>query len=87
MAARVAAGGRPPGLAVVLVGHDPASEIYVRNKRSACDFCGIVSKAFQLDSDISQQALLDLIDELNADAQIDGVLVQTLCRRTSIPRR
>ncbi len=77
VAARVAAGGRPPGLAVVLVGHDPASEIYVRNKRTACDFCGIVSKAFHLDSDISQQALLDLIDQLNADAQIDGVLVQT----------
>ena len=73
----VASGRRAPGLAVVLVGNDPASEIYVRNKRTACDFCGIVSKAFQLPSETSQQELLSLIDELNADPAMDGILVQT----------
>lgn len=75
--ARIAAGRRAPGLAVVLVGNDPASEIYVRNKRSACDFCGIVSKAYHLSADTSQEELLDLIDQLNADPTMDGILVQT----------
>lgn len=77
VADRVAAGRRVPGLAVVLVGNDPASEIYVRNKRTACDFCGILSKAFHLPADTTQKALLDLIDELNADPTMDGILVQT----------
>jgi methylenetetrahydrofolate dehydrogenase (NADP+)/methenyltetrahydrofolate cyclohydrolase len=74
---RVSEGLRSPGLAVVLIGNDPASEVYVRNKRMACDFCGIRSKAFRLADDTPQERLLALIDDLNADAEIDGILVQT----------
>jgi len=73
---RLADGRRQPGLAVVLVGDDPASEIYVRNKRNACVETGVLSHAYDLPSDTSQQQLLDLIDELNADGGIDGILVQ-----------
>jgi methylenetetrahydrofolate dehydrogenase (NADP+)/methenyltetrahydrofolate cyclohydrolase len=67
---------RPPGLAVVLVGADPASQIYVRNKRQACEQVGFVSKAYDLPSDTPEAKLLGLIDELNADPAIDGILVQ-----------
>jgi len=73
---RLADGTRQPGLAVVLVGNDPASEIYVRNKRNACAEAGVLSHSYDLPSDTSQQQLLGLIDELNADTGIDGILVQ-----------
>lgn len=73
---QTAQGMRPPGLAVVLVGQDPASEIYVRNKRKACDDIGIVSKAHDLPATISAQELLAILDQLNADDSIDGILVQ-----------
>ena len=73
---KVAARKRAPGLAVVLVGHDPASEIYVRNKHQACEDAGLVSRAFNLPADTSEATLLALIDELNADKTIDGILVQ-----------
>ena len=73
---RLAAGKRAPGLAVVLVGSDPASEIYVRNKRRACEESGMWSRSWDLPEDTSQQQLLALIDELNQDAEIDGILVQ-----------
>lgn len=69
-------GQRIPGLAVVLVGRDPASEIYVRNKRRACDEAGVISRSFDLPAETSEQALLALIDELNNDGSIDGILVQ-----------
>ncbi|RMF99147.1 MAG: bifunctional methylenetetrahydrofolate dehydrogenase/methenyltetrahydrofolate cyclohydrolase FolD [Gammaproteobacteria bacterium] len=74
--ARVASGQRPPGLATVLVGEDPASRIYVRNKRRACDEAGIRSRSFDLPETTGEAELLALIDELNADATIDGILVQ-----------
>lgn len=74
--ARVEAGLRAPGLAVVLVGEDPASQVYVGSKRRACEEVGFVSKSFDLPASTSEKALLDLIDELNNDAQIDGILVQ-----------
>ncbi|NNJ93273.1 MAG: bifunctional methylenetetrahydrofolate dehydrogenase/methenyltetrahydrofolate cyclohydrolase FolD [Halobacteria archaeon] len=74
--ARRAHGQRTPGLAVVLVGQDPASEIYVRNKRTACEHAGILSRAYDLPDDTSEAALLELIDRLNADREIDGILVQ-----------
>lgn len=74
--ARRARGLRTPGLAVVLVGSDPASEVYVRNKRKGCDEAGIHSFAYDLPADTSQVDLLALIDRLNADPQIDGILVQ-----------
>jgi len=67
---------RAPGLAVVLVGADPASQIYVRNKRQACEQVGFVSKAYDLPSDTPEPKLLGLIDDLNADPSIDGILVQ-----------
>jgi methylenetetrahydrofolate dehydrogenase (NADP+) / methenyltetrahydrofolate cyclohydrolase len=73
---RRADGLRAPGLAVVLVGNDPASEVYVRNKRLACAEVGIESHAFDLPANTSQQALLKLIEDLNADTRIDGILVQ-----------
>ena len=72
----VAAGGRRPGLAVVLVGDDPASSIYVRAKRRDCERSGILARDFDLDADTSEEALLDLIDDLNEDPDIDGILVQ-----------
>ena len=74
--ARVAARRRAPGLAVVLVGQDPASEIYVRNKRQACEEAGFLSRAFDLSATTPEDKLLALIDELNGDAAIDGILVQ-----------
>jgi methylenetetrahydrofolate dehydrogenase (NADP+)/methenyltetrahydrofolate cyclohydrolase len=73
---RVAAGRRRPGLAVVMVGDDPASAIYVRNKRKACEDAGIRSVAHDLPADTTQDALDALIAELNADPVIDGILVQ-----------
>jgi methylenetetrahydrofolate dehydrogenase (NADP+)/methenyltetrahydrofolate cyclohydrolase len=74
--AHVSGGGRPPGLAVVLVGDDPASAVYVRAKRKDCERAGIIARDFDLDANTSQQELLDLIDRLNADPDIDGILVQ-----------
>lgn len=73
---RLAQGLRAPGLAVVLVGENPASQVYVRHKRNACAEVGIISKAFDLPADTSQEALLELLDQLNADNEIDGILVQ-----------
>ena len=75
--ARVAAGKRAPALAVILVGADPASAIYVRNKRRACERVGIRSVAHELPATTTEAQLLDLIDRLNADAGIDGILVQS----------
>jgi methylenetetrahydrofolate dehydrogenase (NADP+)/methenyltetrahydrofolate cyclohydrolase len=76
IAARMAAGGSRPGLAVVKVGDDPASQVYVRGKRRACEEVGIVSLAHDLPATTSQADLLRLIDALNADARVDGILVQ-----------
>ena len=73
----VANGLRPPALAVVLVGNDPASSIYVRNKRLACEKVGISSIAYDLPASTSQQDLFNLIDSLNQDTAIDGILVQS----------
>jgi len=72
----IADGGRQPSLAVVLVGQDPASAVYVRNKRKACARAGIRSRDYDLPADVSVEALLELIDELNANDQVDGILVQ-----------
>lgn len=76
VAARLRENRRAPGLAVVLVGSDPASKIYVRNKRLACKEAGFISHAFDMPADTSQAALLELVDKLNADPAIDGILVQ-----------
>jgi len=68
--------GRAPGLAVILVGDDPASQVYVRNKTSGCKNMGVVSFSHPLPADTTQQHLLGLISELNADPKVDGILVQ-----------
>jgi methylenetetrahydrofolate dehydrogenase (NADP+)/methenyltetrahydrofolate cyclohydrolase len=76
IAVRLAAGGRRPGLAVVKIGDDPASQVYVRGKRRACEEVGIASFAHDLPAATSQDELLRLIDNLNADEHVDGILVQ-----------
>ncbi len=68
--------GKVPGLAVVLVGEDPASQTYVRNKGRAADKCGMFSRQENRPADISQEELDALVDELNADPDIHGILVQ-----------
>jgi methylenetetrahydrofolate dehydrogenase (NADP+)/methenyltetrahydrofolate cyclohydrolase len=65
-----------PGLAVIMVGSNPASQVYVRNKRQACEKAGIVSFSHDLPDTITQAQLLSLIDQLNADKRVDGILVQ-----------
>jgi len=76
VAARVARGKAPPGLAVILVGDNPASALYVRNKRRSCEIAGVLDMAHDLPGDTSQAELLALIDRLNADPTVDGILVQ-----------
>jgi len=73
---RVDAGKRAPGLAVIMVGNDPASEVYVRNKRKGCEEAGIKSFGYDLPVDTTQERLLTVIDELNANPVVDGILVQ-----------
>ena len=72
----LADGGRRPGLAVVLVGENPASRVYVRNKRDACAKVGFHSELHELPADTSQEELLELVDSLNTRDEIDGILVQ-----------
>jgi methylenetetrahydrofolate dehydrogenase (NADP+)/methenyltetrahydrofolate cyclohydrolase len=73
---RLASGKRPPGLAVLKVGHEAASEVYVRNKREACAEAGFISFDYDLPLDTSQEKLLSHIDQLNTDPDVDGILVQ-----------
>ncbi len=68
--------GLVPGLAVVIVGTDPASQVYVRNKRRACEEVGFYSEAYELPEETTQAELETLVDKLNADEKIDGILVQ-----------
>jgi methylenetetrahydrofolate dehydrogenase (NADP+) / methenyltetrahydrofolate cyclohydrolase len=72
----VAAGGRKPGLAAVLVGDNAASEVYVRNKRKACEDAGMASWLHRLPAAATQQQLLDLVNRLNSDPAVSGILVQ-----------
>ncbi len=76
IAQRIARGARAPALATVLVGIDPASQIYVRNKRRTCEELGILSLPVHFEADTHQDVLLAEIDRLNADDGIDGILVQ-----------
>ncbi len=73
---RINAGKRAPGLAVILVGDNPASQIYVGSKRRACEEVGFISRSYDLPDTTSEADLLNLIDQLNADNTIDGILVQ-----------
>ncbi len=74
--ARLAAGLRAPGLAVVLVGEDAASQVYVGSKRRACEEVGFASRSYDLPATTQQDELLALIDRLNGDGEVDGILVQ-----------
>ena len=67
---------RAPCLAVILVGEDPASQVYVRNKHKACEACGITSLQYALPADTAEEELLSLIGRLNADPGVDGILCQ-----------
>ncbi|URL56922.1 bifunctional methylenetetrahydrofolate dehydrogenase/methenyltetrahydrofolate cyclohydrolase FolD [Luteibacter flocculans] len=77
VAKRVGEGKRPPGLAVVLVGEDPASAVYVKNKRRACQQVGFESFGYDLPASTTQDELFALIDRLNADPAVHGILVQS----------
>ena len=68
--------GIVPGLAVVIVGEDPASRVYVRNKKKACEEAGFYSRVIELPEDTAQDALLDCLEEIKADPKIHGILVQ-----------
>ena len=68
--------GYAPGLAVIIVGEDPASQVYVRNKKRACDEVGFYSESYELPAETTQDELLSLIDRLNADENIHGILCQ-----------
>lgn len=76
VARHVIAGGRRPGLAAVLVGDNPASEVYVRNKRKACEDAGMESWLHRLPAAATQQGLLDVVGRLNTDPAVSGILVQ-----------
>lgn len=71
-----ASGRREPGLVVIMVGEDPASQIYVRNKKKACEEIGIRSRVHQLPAGVSEEGLISIIDGYNHDPSIDGILVQ-----------
>jgi len=73
---RIDAGLRPPGLAVIMIGNDPASAVYVQKKRQACESVGFSSIAHDLPGDTEEKFLLELISTLNSDPSIDGILVQ-----------
>ncbi len=76
VAAFIAQTGVQPCLAAILVGDDPGSQVYVRNKERACEKAGMASRLYRLPGSASQQELLDLIDELNKDSAVHGILVQ-----------
>ena len=71
-----AKGGRAPGLAVILVGNDPASGVYVKNKTTSCAQVGFYSRKIELPESTTQGELVSLVEELNQDNKIDGILVQ-----------
>lgn len=73
---RIEDGKAAPCLAVILVGMDPASQVYVRNKKNACKEVGFESRSFDLSAETTQEELLNLVDELNQDASVNGILVQ-----------
>ena len=72
----VAKGERAPGLAVIIVGEDPASQLYVRNKKRGCEEVGFYSEVYEMPAETTQEELNALVDKLNADEKIDGILCQ-----------
>ena len=75
-AAAMAKGGKKVALAVIQVGNDPASSVYVRNKKKACEYIGIESLSYELPEETTEEELVSLIEKLNADAGVNGILVQ-----------
>lgn len=73
---KLRAAGTEIGLAVVIVGNNPASKVYVNNKKKACEFCGITSYEYALPEETTQDELMELVKKLNADSKVDGILVQ-----------
>lgn len=73
---RINDGKKPPCLAVILVGMDPASQVYVRNKKNACKEVGFESRSYDLSAETTQEELLALVDELNSDNRVNGILLQ-----------
>ncbi len=73
---RIEEGLSRPGLAVVLVGDNPASAVYVKNKRQACERAGLLSRTYEMDSEASESDILELVRQLNGDTTIHGILVQ-----------
>ena len=78
---------KKPALAVILAGDDPASAVYVRNKEKDCAECGILCRDFRLPASVSQTELLALVEQLNADSDVDGILVQLPLPRHLEPRK
>ncbi|MBQ9778898.1 MAG: bifunctional 5,10-methylene-tetrahydrofolate dehydrogenase/5,10-methylene-tetrahydrofolate cyclohydrolase, partial [Clostridia bacterium] len=68
--------GITPGLAVIIVGEDPASKVYVRNKHRACEEVGFRSLGYELPADTTEEELLSLVEKLNRDDEVHGILVQ-----------
>ncbi len=68
--------GKKPGLAVIIVGDDPASKVYVNNKKKACELVGFLSKEYALPAQTTQQELIELVEKLNNDGEINGILCQ-----------
>src|SRR5580765_7556372 len=87
VAARVAQGLSRPGLAVVLVGENPASQVYVRNKRKFTEAANMLSFSHDLPAETPEAELLDLIDRLNADPTVHGILVQLPLPKSIDPER
>lgn len=79
--------GCRPGMAVVLVGENPASKVYVRNKEKDCQECGIYSAMYHLPEETSEKELLELLDTLNHDSSIHGILCSCRYPSRSTPRR
>ena len=75
-AAAMAKEGKKVALAVIQVGNDPASSVYVRNKKKACEYIGIESLSYELPEETTEEELVALIEKLNADAGVNGILVQ-----------
>ena len=78
--------GIKPGLAVIIVGDDPASRVYVNNKKKACEKVGFLSKEFALPATTTQEELLSLVKELNEDKEINGILCQLPLPRVLMKR-
>ena len=75
-AAAMAKEGKKVALAVIQVGNDPASSVYVRNKKKACEYIGIESLSYELPEETTEEELVALIEKLNADTKVNGILVQ-----------